>query len=334
VTRPADAGADGAAASWDERRAAAASRLDVPHVERADLEATWLVEEASGMTRTELFGAGDRPAGPDGATRLDTMVTRRVAGEPIQYVLGHWPFRSLDLLVDRRVLIPRPETEQVAECALVELDRIVASRARGAASGAGEATPPLDGARRSGPTVVDLGTGSGALALAIATERPDATVWAVEQDADALAVARANRTALGSAGSSVSLVEGSWFDPLPADLHGRVDLVVSNPPYVRTDEVLPRSVVEWEPTGALFAGPDGLAAITVIVAESRTWLGPDGVLVVEIGAEQGSAVGGLAHDAGFEQVEVRPDLAGRDRVLVARRAASVTSGSGSPRRSR
>ena len=218
------------------------------------------------------------------------MTVRRRSGEPLQYVVGRWGFRTLDLYVDRRVLIPRPETETVVEVALAELraNEVVA------------------------PVVVDLGTGSGAIALAIATEVPDAIVWATDVSADALAVAGANVAGIGGrVGRRVRLAEGSWFDALPDDLLGTVDLIVSNPPYIADDEELDASVRDWEPSGALFVGPTGLECIEMVLAGSPPWLAPGGVLVVEIGAGQGAALAGSSRT-------IRSDLAGRDRVLVAR----------------
>ena len=222
------------------------------------------------------------------------MVARRRAGEPLQYVLGHWSFRRLDLLVDRRVLIPRPETEQVVEVALGLLD----GRPR-----------PL--------VIADLGTGSGAIALSLAVELPVAgvEVWATDVSPDALDVARANLAGIGRAGANVRVVEGDWFDALPADLRGRLDLVVSNPPYVAEHDELP-------PGGAgLGAGrrrcspaPTASTRSARIVAEAPSWLAPGGWLVTEIGATQGEAVAALARDAGLVDVEVRPDLAGHDRI--------------------
>src|SRR5688500_2404619 len=155
------------------------------------------------------------------------MVERRAAGEPLQYVLGAWGFRSLDLYVDRRVLIPRPETEQVVEVALAEL------RALGAAK----------------PLVVDLGTGSGAIALSIAPEVPTSQVWATDASPAALAVARANLAGIGRAAARVRLEHGSWFAALPKLLQGRVDMVISNPPYVADGDTLPPEVADWEPAG-------------------------------------------------------------------------------------
>jgi release factor glutamine methyltransferase len=145
-------------------------------------------------------------------------------------------------------------------------------------------------------------------------------VWATDVSDDALDVARANLAGLGRKASAITLVAGSWWEALPADLRGTFDLVVSNPPYVADDDEIDDSVRHWEPPGALFAGPDGLRDIREIVAGATTWLRPGGWLVVEIGAAQGDAVRALAVGAGLVEVEVGADLAGRPRYLVARRA--------------
>jgi release factor glutamine methyltransferase len=232
-----------------------------------------------------------------------SMIERRAVGEPLQYVLGRWGFRGLELLVDRRVLIPRPETEAVADVALREI------------RGLG----PRLGPRR--PVVVDLGTGSGAIALAVAVEVPGARVWATDVSADALAVARANLAGLGSrVATRVQLRQGSWFGALPDGLRGSVDLIVSNPPYVAEDEDLPLEVALWEPEAALRAGPTGLEALVEIVAEAPRWLRRPGRLVVEIAPHQAAAAEAMADQAGFDDVRVRPDLTGRLRVLACRLA--------------
>ncbi|UDY37222.1 peptide chain release factor N(5)-glutamine methyltransferase [Dermatobacter hominis] len=257
-----------------------------------------IVAEAAGATDAELFLVlGDR-ATVGGVTRLDRMVARRAAGEPLQYVLGHWPFRSLDLMVDRRVLIPRPETEQVVEVALRELDRI--------------------GGRERPTTVVDLGTGSGAIALAIATERVRTAVWATDVSGDALDVARANLAGTGRAGARVRMEQGAWFAALPDELRGTVDLVVTNPPYVPDGADLPAAVADWEPAGALFAGADGLDDLRRILDDAPAWLTDDGALVCELSPEQGPVAVELALGR-FVEAELAADLSGRDRALVARR---------------
>jgi release factor glutamine methyltransferase len=237
----------------------------------------------------------DEPASQRGVAFLDAMVARRAAGEPLQYVVGRWGFRTLDLLVDRRVLIPRPETEVVAGAAIGEARRL---------------DRPV--------TVVDLGTGSGAIALSIAAELPEATVWATDRSPDALAVARANTAGLGRPGARVRLVEGEWFAALPDELRGTVDVIVSNPPYVAEADELPEEVAAWEPAGALVAGPRGDEDLSRIVAEAAAWLAADGALVVELAPHQAAGVAALARDGGFVDVEVRPDLSGRDRMVVAR----------------
>jgi release factor glutamine methyltransferase len=216
----------------------------------------------------------------------------------VQYVLASWGFRTLDLLVDRRVLIPRPETEQVVDVAL----EAVRARPR----------PWL---------AADLGTGSGAIALSLAAELPPGSVevWATDVSSDALAVARANLAGLGRPGAAVRVAHGSWFGALPPDLEGRLDLVVSNPPYVAAHEELPREVVAWEPHGALVSGPTGLEAVAEVVAGAARWLAPGGSVVVEVGETQGAAARRLAEGAGLVDVRVVADVAGLDRILHARR---------------
>jgi release factor glutamine methyltransferase len=277
-----------------------------------DVEARWMVERVSGYDGVELVLGEHEDATAPAMARLDDMIDRRLAGEPLQYVLGRWQFLGLDLYVDRRVLIPRPETEVVATVALDELSRLGSRRGR---------SDPWSGTATS-EVVVDLGTGSGALALALASDLPDAEVWAIDVSDDALVVARANVAGVGGgAATRVRVVGGSWFDALPDDLRGRVKAVVTNPPYVAEPEVasLPPVVAEWEPRGALVSGPTGLEAIGAIVADAPAWLDPLGsVLVCELAPHQAEDAAALARAAGFAEVEVRPDLTGRERVLVAR----------------
>ncbi len=258
-------------------------------------EARWLVEEAAADPWPACL---DEVVTERARVYFDGMIERREAGEPLQYVLGRWAFRTLDLLVDRRVLIPRPETEQVVEVALQEL------------AGLGP-----------DPVVVDLGTGSGAIALSVAREVRGARVWATERSPSALAVARANLAGIGSRPAArVRLVEGSWYSPLPAELRGSVQLIVSNPPYVAASDPLPADVADWEPPGALVAGPTGLEAIAAVIDEAPAWLARPGVLVIEMAPHQAAEARSFATGAGFDEVEVRPDLAGHDRALVARLA--------------
>jgi release factor glutamine methyltransferase len=228
------------------------------------------------------------------------LVERREAGEPLQYVLGHWSFRHLDLMVDQRVLIPRPETEVVVDVALAELASLSAQA----------------------PVVVDLGTGSGAIALSILVEHKTARVWATDASQDALAVASANLAGLGvTAAGRAHVVFGDWWRALPESLKGSVDLAVTNPPYVAGDELaaLPAEVSQWEPLSALVPGPSGLEALQAIMAPALDWLGPRASLVSEIAPHQVGPATELAVASGFADVVVRADLTGRQRVLVARR---------------
>lgn len=260
-------------------------------------EARWLVERASGFEGAEYARGLEEPVPARARPFFESLLERRAAGEPLQYVLGRWAFRHLDLFVDRRVLIPRPETEVVVEVAMAELARLAVKR----------------------PNVVDLGTGSGAIALSIAVEVPSARVVATDLSPGALEVASANLTGVGTlVASRVRLEQGAWFGAVPRSLRGQVHLVVSNPPYVGDDEELPDEVGEWEPPSALRSGPTGMEDIDQIVAEAPRWLTRPGVLVVELAPDQADQAVARARDAGFDAVDVRPDLTGRDRALVAR----------------
>lgn len=273
----------------------------------------------------EVLGRGGDPEAAVSAAsagRLKEMADRRCAGEPLQYVLGSWAFRTLELSVDPRALIPRPETEQVAEIALDE-----ARRARREGSAAGSRAP----SGQAEPLVVaDLGTGCGAIALSLAVELEGAvTVWATDLDPDALALAAANRDRVGArhpgAAERVHLRLGSWFAALPSDLDGRIDVVVSNPPYV--------SEAEWgaldpgvrkEPRRALVAaagtdGTPGMREVEAVLNGARSWLAPGGAAVVELAPTQAEPAAVLAKELGYHDVRVVPDLAGRQRAVVGRR---------------
>ena len=260
-------------------------------------EAWFVLERASGYDRAGLVPRLADPVPARVVAFVEGMVERRRGGEPLQYVLGVWSFRRLELVVDRRVLIPRPETEMVVEEALEELRRLAAVR----------------------PLAVDLGTGSGAIAISLALEMPRARVWGTDRSEEALAVARANLSGMGaSVATRVRLSAGDWYAALPPNLAGQVDLIVANPPYVGAGEVLPAEVAEWEPAGALVAGPTGLEAVADILAGAPAWLRRPGAVVLEIAPHQAGVAQELASAAGFGEVEIRPDLAGRPRALVAR----------------
>lgn len=280
-------------------------------------DVTAMVDDPDEARRIVAHALGDSPAGlalhmgePVGerqSAEARALARRRAAGEPLQHVLGSWGFRTLDVSVDGRALVPRPETEQVVGVALDELRRLSAAAA-------------------AELVAVDLGTGSGVIALSLAAEGPDSTqVWATDVSAGALELARTNLDALSAsdpaAAARLHLVAGCWFDALPGPVRGAVDLVVSNPPYVSEGEwrTLDAEVRHHDPYTALVSGPSGLEALGHIVAEAPRWLSAAGVLVLELAPQRATEVAGMAERAGFAHVEVRPDLSGRDRTLVARR---------------
>lgn len=271
--------------SWAELRSLARAELGAGGIVTADADARWMVEHVSRDDVTEA------------APRVREMVARRLGGEPLQYVLGEWSFYGLDVLVDDRVLAPRPETEITASIAIEEVD------------GAGACV------------VADLGTGSGVIALALAHTLPAVEVWATDLSEDALRVAEANVSQAALLAARVRFAQGNWFAALPAELRGRLRLVVSNPPYVSEAEHpdLPKEVRDHEPRQALVAGSTGTEAIEAIVGQAPAWLGSPGSLVVELAPHQAERAVARARAAGFDEVEVRPDLSERDRVLVARR---------------
>jgi release factor glutamine methyltransferase len=277
--------------TWAEMLAQVSSALG------DEREARWLCEHAAGMSADEFRAALNEPVRTTVARSLETMVARRRAGEPLQYVMRSWAFRRLEVMVDERVLIPRPETETLAELALAEVKQ-----------------------RGDGAVVVDLGTGSGVIGLSIAAETypQKIEVWLTDDSADALDVARANLAGIGRAGSVVRVAEGSWYSALPDGLRGGVQVVVANPPYIAEGDVeVEPGVHEWEPHHALYSGASGLDAIREIITSAPEWLAPGGVLFLEMGYRQADAVREL-FDARWSGVVVHHDLAGRDRFVEAR----------------
>ena len=295
--------------TWGELRRETETRLRALGVDDPTSEARWLVEAVSGLDTTELVLEPEQHATRRGRDALDGLLARRVAGEPLQYVLGAWSFCGLDLMVDARVLIPRPETEVVVQHAIAEVRRL-GERTGRADPWAGVLTQYA---------VADLGTGSGAIALALADSLPDAEVWATDVSEDALAVARANIAGAGTPAARIRVASGAWFDALPETRRGELLVVVSNPPYVAEGESLPPVVRDWEPAGALFSGPTGVEAIEELIETAPEWLDPAGSLVLELAPHQAAIATDLARARGFAEVRVGHDLAGRERVLVARR---------------
>lgn len=288
----------GSTVAWHSFHQEALARLSAAGVESAEVDARRIVEAASGFEGGEFHLGLAELATKRGVVRFDAMMERRLAGEPLQYVVGSWGFRTLDLMVDRRVLIPRPETEVVAGLALDELARLAA------------ADRTL--------TAVDLGTGSGAIGLSLAAERTDTRVVLTDASSEALQVARANLAGIGRAATRVMISEGSWFDALAPELAGSVDVLVSNPPYVAESDPLPPVVADWEPTSALIAPDGGRADLQHLITGAGAWLRQNGALVLEMSPSQTAWAAATAADAGFADISIEPDLAGRDRALRAR----------------
>ena len=257
--------------------------------------AKWLCEHASGCDAEDFAEVLDELVSERAGEHLRAMIERLGNGEPLQYVMGRWSFRHLDLLIDERVLIPRPETELLVDIAKKHLESI---------------QRPM--------TIVDLGTGSGAIGLSLLFELPleSATVYMTDASEDALHVARANAAGIGRPSTGARFGNGSWYEALPIELRGTVHAIVSNPPYIADgDPEVGESVLQWEPHHALFAGPDGLNDVRTIVNEAHDWLIPGGFLVLEMGYAQGNAVAEIFSSAGFSNITVHKDLAGLDRFV-------------------
>ena len=274
--------------------------LQASEVEDAETSARWIVAEATGLSPESLVEDAETALTQGAVARADAMCQRRALGEPLQYVLGNWTFRYLDLAVDGRALIPRPETEVVAGYAI----DLLKSRRN------------VDGEKA---VVADLGTGSGAIALSIACELSNVEVHATDLSHEALALARSNLAGLGVAGVKVNFYKGDWFDALPEELAGGLDLLISNPPYVPSNVDLPPAVADWEPSMALVAEQDGFIHLALLTRSAREWLRPSGWLVLECGSEQTSRLHALAIARGFEDVTVGDDLSGASRFVVARK---------------
>jgi release factor glutamine methyltransferase len=296
--------------SWRDLRREAATALATALGGDRQQEARWLVERVSGYTPTELIVNDTEPVSARSVAYFDQLLARRCSGEPLQYVLGRWSFRSLELIVNPSVLIPRPETELVAGLAI---DAAAAAVARNA--GRSPVVPVV---------AVDLGTGSGAIALSIVTEVAGTLVWATDASAAALATARANLAGIGRDGVRVTMTEGSWFEALPPELCGHIDVLVSNPPYVAPSmkASLPVDVVDYEPHDALFADEDGRADLYHIISLAPVWLAPGGTLVLEMSPEQTSWAADRLGSLGFEEICVHNDFTDRARAVVAQKAGS------------
>ena len=270
----------------DEVLRDARARVALVKIESADAEL--LLAHVLGKSRSWLYAHGDDVLADEPAARFDAELARRIAGEPLAYIIGRKGFWRFELQVTPDTLVPRPETELLVELALAHLPR---DRA-------------ID--------IADLGTGSGAIALALAYERPRARIVAVDASPAALDVARANAHALRL--PQVEFRVGDWCEPLADE---RFDLIASNPPYIALGD-LHLDALRFEPESALASGRDGLDAIRAIVRGARDHLRPGGVLLVEHGHDQGAAVHALFASAGFHGVETAQDIEQRDRVTSGR----------------
>jgi release factor glutamine methyltransferase len=298
------------------------SRFEERGLATPRLDAEVLTAHALGVPRLQLYVQFDRPLLPDELTAIRESVKRRQAGESVAYVVGKKEFWGLDLAVDARVLVPRPDTETLVDEALDRIGRAPRARASRAAEPQGAAEPegaepleaePPPSPPKAAPRVADVGTGSGAIAVTLAKERPDAIVLATDVSPDALAVARANaeRHAV-----SVTFLQGDLEVPLHP--HAPFDLIVANLPYVRSGDIAALAPeVRAEPALALDGGPDGLALVRRLVAAAPALLTPGGALALEIGAGQAPETARLCAAAGLTDVRVRRDLGGVERVVSA-----------------
>jgi release factor glutamine methyltransferase len=274
-----------------EAVAASTEALRAAGIDDPKLDAEVLLAEATGLGRAALTASAEAELAPEASRRFGEMVRRRLRREPVAYIVGRKGFRHIELTVDPRVLIPRPETELLVELAL-------------------ELRPA---------TVLDVGTGSGAVALAVASELPQCAVVATDTSPAALEVARANAERLGLDGR-VRLLEGTVPE------REELDLILANLPYVAEPDwpSLQPEVTEWEPREALLAGPDGLDAIRTFLIEcgrgmSRMPVQTSATLALEVGVGQAAMVATMVEEAGWGETEVRRDLAGIERVVVGRR---------------
>jgi len=278
---------------------AGARRLLAGGIDRAALDAELLLGHALELSREQLMLAAGRVLGSSQVRAYERLLARRCAREPLAYITGRREFWSLDFHVTPAVLIPRPETERLVEIVL-----------------------QLAGELQSGQRlrIVDIGTGSGAIAVALASELAGAQMFATDSSAAALAIAAEN-AARNRVADKIKFVHGDLLDGLPADRP--FGLIVSNPPYIRRAEIdaLEPEVNRWEPRGALDGGLDGLDYYRRIATEAFDYLRPNGAVAVEIGAGMGKAVEALfKDDAGCVEVEIYNDYAGIDRVVVARKS--------------
>lgn len=281
--------------------AAGAAALIAAGIEDARAEARLLLAYVSGLTPAQLFNRSERPLDGEAERAFNALISRRSAGEPLSYLTGIREFWSLPFCVTPETLIPRPDTETVVELAL----DVFSTR-----------PPPA--------AILDMGTGSGCLLLALLTEYPDAVGTGLDASPGAIAVAQSNAVALGLDGRC-RMINGSWS----AGLEETFDLIVSNPPYIPGGDIatLARDVRAYEPTSALDGGPDGLDAYRALLPVAMGGLNADGVIVLEIGIGQADAVCEIAAEVGLQVTNRRRDLAGIERALsLHKKSVGITGG--------
>ena len=263
--------------------------------ETAALDAKLLTQHGLGLSALDLAMRENQIVDPDGADRVAALLQRRLTGESVARIVGEREFYGLAFTLNAATLEPRPDTELLVELAL--------------------------GAMPDGGRLLDLGTGSGCIPIAMLAHMDGISAVAVDLSALALQAARHNAVRHGVA-DRLTLVDGSWFEPLARQ---RFDLIVSNPPYITSAvvETLAPEVKDFDPLLALDGGPDGLAPYRIIAAQAAGWLTERGQVLVEIGHDQGAAVSALFLEAGFDDVSVHQDLAGLDRVVVARHVDDI-----------
>jgi len=261
------------------------------------VDAELLLRHCLAETRSGLWLRAHERVEPDAMTAFGALVERRAAGEPLQYLTGTQLFRGIEMRVGPGVLVPRPETEEVVERAL-ELIRELRD-----------------------PVVIDLGTGSGAIAVTMALERPDATVFATEKSPEAMGWATRN---VESTGAKVTLLAGDLFAPIPETFERGIDLVVSNPPYLSEAEIAqaPLDVRDHEPRPATVSGPSGVEVTARIVEEAFTWLRRGAWLLLEISPTQALRIEALMRST-YQEVAIRKDLAGLERIAEGRKPLST-----------
>lgn len=284
--------------------------LEEKGVEGGRLNAELLLADVLRLERLDLYLQFDRPLQARELETFKTSLKRRASREPLQHILGSTPFRELDLLSDRRALIPRPETEALVEEVLKWTKEAGAALAPEGAQEVGSGGLPR------ALTGVDIGTGTGAIALSLLREGPFRRIVATDSSPEALALARENAERSGLAGS-VDFREGSLFEPLKSG--ERFHVLVSNPPYVPEGDLdaLAPEVRDWEPLGALLAGPEGLDILIPLVEGAPEFLMPGGLLALEVGDGQAKRVAGAMEGTrGFSEIRIRRDLAGRERVVM------------------